>query len=171
MKGSEVLLGQRIRVYLERDRASRHRYSVVFMDRRFDRGQYEALLMDHRPLDLPQGFCAWGQRREHYQSGKRMRYRELPTQCRLVLLKMLMKDERVRQWFLDHAENLRPEEIGEYLFFGHPLSFDLPVWLKSPDLHLFLDSEMVRAMKDAKVIVCDVLALSGVAHGLPGGCR
>jgi hypothetical protein len=49
MKGSVVLLGQRIRVYHDRDRASRHTYAVVFMDRRFDRGQYEALLMNHRP--------------------------------------------------------------------------------------------------------------------------
>src|ERR1700691_1213880 len=72
---------------------------LVFMDRRFDRGQYEALLMDHRPLDPREGFCVWGQRREHYQRGKRMRYGELPKQCRLVILKALMKDESVRHWF------------------------------------------------------------------------
>jgi hypothetical protein len=60
MKGSEVLLGQRVHVYQERDKASRHRHAVVFMDRRFDRGQYEALLMDHIPLDPSEGLLRLG---------------------------------------------------------------------------------------------------------------
>jgi hypothetical protein len=34
MKGGVVLLGQRIRVYHDRDRASRHRYAVVFHKQR-----------------------------------------------------------------------------------------------------------------------------------------
>jgi hypothetical protein len=165
MKGSEVLLGQRVRVYHDRDMASRHRYAVVFMDRRFDRGQYEALLMDHRPLDPREGFCVWGQRREHYQRGKRMRCGELPKQCRLVLLKTLMKDESVRHWFLDRAQNLRSDEIAEHLFFGHPLSFERPLWLKSPDLYLLLDSGMLKALKEAEILVCGVLALSGSIRG------
>jgi hypothetical protein len=165
MKGSEVLLGQRIRVYQDRDKASRHTYAVVFMDRRLDRGQYEALLMDDRPLDPVGGFCVWGQRRDHYQRGKRMRYGALPKQCRLVILKMLMKDESVRHWFLDHAKNLRSDEIGKHLVLGRPLSFDPPLWLKSSDLYLFLDSGMLKALKDPEIVVCGVLALSGSIQG------
>jgi len=165
MKGSEVLLGQRVRVYHDRDGASRHRYAVVFMDRRFDRRHHEALLMDHRPLDPREGFCVWGQRRDHYQRGKRMRFLNLPKQCRLVLLKTLMNDESVRHWFLDRAENLRSVEIAQHLLFGHPLSFDPPLWLKSPDLYLFLDYEMLKALNDGKIVVCGVLALSGLIRG------
>jgi hypothetical protein len=86
----------------------------------------------------------------------------LPKQCKIVLLHMLMKDESVRQWFLDHAENLRSGEIAEHLLFDHPLSFDPPLWMKPPDLHLFLDSGMLKALKNAEIVVCGVLALSGV---------
>jgi hypothetical protein len=131
------------------------------MDRRFDRGQYEALLMDHRPLDPREGFCVWGQRREHYQRGKRMRYGELAKQCRLVILKALMKDESVRHWFLYRADNLRPDEIAKHLFIGSPLSFDPPLWLTRSDLYLFSDSGILKALTNAEIVVGGVLALSG----------
>jgi hypothetical protein len=146
MKGSEILLGQRIRIYHDRDGASRHMYAVAFMDHKFEDGQYEALLMDHQPLD-PQGFCAWGQRREAYQQGKRMRCWELPTQCQIVLLKTLIKGDLLK-WFLDRIENLR---FGAGVLFDPALPFTPPPW--------FLTDEMLRAHKDAEITVRGVLAL------------
>jgi hypothetical protein len=127
VKGSEMVLGKPIRVYHQQNRVCRHEYAVVFMGRRFENGQYEALLMDRKPLDPREGFCAWGQRREHYQRGKRIRFWYLPRECRLVVFKMLM-DEHLPHGFVELADSLKLDEIAEHLLFGSPLSFEPPLW-------------------------------------------
>lgn len=167
VKGSEMVFGKPIRVYHQQNRAFRHEYAVVFMGRKFDDdGQYEALLMDHRPLDPREGFCVWGQRREAYQHGKRIRFLQLPRQCRVVVLKMLMKDEQMWHGFLDQAENLKLDDATwEHLLFDSPLPLDLPPLLKSADdLLLVSKSGGFKALKDAHVVVHGVLAPPGLAE-------
>jgi hypothetical protein len=79
-----------------------------------------------------------------------MRFWQLPTQCRLVVLKML-KDEQMRHGFVELAENLKLDEFVEHLLFGSPLSFDPPPWLKSPDV--FSLCHDLRTLNDEQIVV------------------